>query len=177
MVPSIHLFRKVLHAVGIGSVLTCCQQADSPNATADRPAPPQTVSAAPAGSTPSNNHNPDAGKPVTDEAGINILADWTRRYRVSFPNAYSHPRAFYINEKLVADILKQVNSSGNKGGLRMYLGLDSLGVTHMIVVAVDRNGVEVVRPRGATEGLVAPIVGETDARCPNNCDTSSPLTR
>lgn len=129
---------------------------------------------------------PDQGEPqrasrsrrLDGRSRKDSLAAWTQRYRTKFPN---QPRAFYIKASLVSEILKQTDaaSAAPVEGMRLYFGLDSVGVTHVILVAVGRDGKNllergVVGQRGQAP-LPSPVVGESADKCPSNCDLSSPL--
>lgn len=171
--------RKPVLALSIGAVV-CFQQGSSEQAQAG-PLP----SAAQQGPAQGRlrNHRPEAGNRITNRSDKVRLAAWTRTFRETYPDL---PRAYYINEDLVQEILRQANPSNSpatKGGLRLYFGLDSSTNTpHAIVVAVRHDGTDVLEPSSTLARPSEPtgaslIIGESDDKCPSNCDTTSPLAQ
>lgn len=167
------LFGKPWLASGLCALL-CLQQQSSHKIQAE-PLPKAdlfSASAFPQG-RPRPPHRPDAGRRIATRARKDTLAAWTRRYRAKYP---SRARAYYINAGLVADIVKQVNgANAPRGGLRMYFGLDSVGTEHVILVAVDRSGRNLIESSTRATATAGFVLGECEDRCPENCDPTSSL--
>lgn len=174
-----HCFvRQLAAAVGVAGIITSCQQAQS---EALPESPSQSLTSLVQGPP---QHNPAAGRRIDNARGRAVLRDWTRRYRRAYPDSVAHPRAFYISADIVSRILQHaaVQTSPVKGGLRMYMALDQSGSPRMILVGVKNNGEDLFehKPNSPTQPFLAlpagVIVGETDDRCPSNCDITSLLT-
>ncbi|SNR30112.1 hypothetical protein [Hymenobacter mucosus] len=162
------LFGTVALIVGMGSAYVLGQRS--------RPVAPTTIKNAQASpQTQVGNHNPRAGRRVATPARKDSMAAWTRRFRQQYP---ALPKAYYINAKLVREILSQEqgsNPNDPKGGMRLYFGLDSARTPHVILVGVRENGTNVLEPKRQVPLRAGFILGESATRCPDNCDRNSPL--
>lgn len=109
----------------------------------------------------------------------------TRNYRESIPAA---DKTGFFHKQAVVDLLKQPGVAG----MRYYHGLDDKGCYHLVLVAVDRDGRDIVeskRPRGrqssktgksaATIAMAVTagtaVILDTHFPCPPYCPPPGPL--
>lgn len=126
--------------------------------------------------------NPNAGAAIAPT----LAEEWTANYRQqpltdTGPGAAKRINAYYLSNQLLTEI------QGQQGcvGLRFYMGLDKpkagenkAAEYQIMVVGVDANGRDMV-PRPGNNGEVlydGGLVGDGAQKCPNVCDSTSPLS-
>ncbi|MBX0290477.1 hypothetical protein K3G63_08515 [Hymenobacter sp. HSC-4F20] len=114
---------------------------------------------------------PKAGKVVTTSSGLDSLADWTKRYRLTHQDSTVYTRSQYFNKDLIRQLI-----SGNNAGIRIYNAIDQHGVHQLIVVTVDKTGKDLFVPT-KTRALRSDVLLYSPEKCPANCDRTSGLMR
>jgi len=84
---------------------------------------------------------------------------WTKNFRVANPTV---AKAYFIGANIINEILDQEECVG----IRVYNALDAQGKPQAVFVGVDDQG----------KDMVNGIVADRCYPCPNECDTSSPLS-
>jgi hypothetical protein len=124
--------------------------------------------------TPQVPFNPRAGTTFTDTTKADSL---TSRYRRHNPNIINckRGRSYYFN----ADLVKEILSQPNAVGMRVYNTQDANDVDGVILVPVDAAGNDLVGKVKVAEKALPQLtqykLGETDMKCPYNCDGSNKL--
>jgi hypothetical protein len=95
-----------------------------------------------------------------EELPLDIAAKWTANYRAQNLKGI---KAYFFGEKNLRKILSQKHCIG----LRVYNGIDELGVQQMIIVGTDAKG----------NDLCNGIVLDRAIPCPPFCDDGSPLCK
>lgn len=118
-------------------------------------------------------------EPVDQRIALVRGVELTQRYRKAAP-ASEHSGFFF------ADGLQALLAQPGVHGMRVYHGLDENGAYRMVLVAVDKDGNDIVkapgRPRRAYVAASAAATASGDAvlldghwPCPPFCPTDSPL--
>ncbi|WP_141106432.1 hypothetical protein [Hymenobacter gelipurpurascens] len=86
-------------------------------------------------------------------------------------------RAYYFKKEIVQTIMEQDSAVG----IRIYNTRDGGDKDGVIIVAVNRKGKDLlgsIPNKGASIAKFASYrMGETDMKCPHNCDLDSPLNK
>jgi hypothetical protein len=90
---------------------------------------------------------------ITLEEGV----DWTTNWRDEHPTL---PRAFKIEKAEIDEIM----SASGAEGMRTYLGVDDNNDYHLVIVAIDAQG----------NDILTHVYNHTSS-CPPSCDTDSVL--
>jgi hypothetical protein len=110
---------------------------------------------------------PKPGRKPKTKADYTSAIESVKRYKSSHPAAGMHNG--YVSKQLVKDLL----ANSKCEGIRMYLA-DSAGQERMIVIGVDKDGVDLVTPTTLEDpaGLKSQgryLFGISEDKCPENC--------
>lgn len=121
----------------------------------------------------------DIKPPFDPRAGrrmkLKDAAHWTRQYREARQQTGDQlTRAHYFGKDFLLRLLNEPGCAG----LRIYQAIDYHGIGRVVLVGVDEKGQDLL-PRKEENGKMLPeesdSVGETPVKCPDDCDSTSPL--
>jgi hypothetical protein len=125
--------------------------------------------------------NPNAGSSIPAA----VAEQWTADYRNQSLTDEELAGAKRINAYYFGNqLLETIQGQPNCVGLRFYMGLEKNATGdksddkyQLLVVGVDANGRDII-PRTQADGTVEGsdgLVGDGSDKCPDNCDSTSPL--